>query len=222
MATVNEFLEVVKAGDAAKVTALLDADPELLDGTNETGQGAFLLAKYYGRDEVAGLLLARGPKLDIFTASAAGKVQLVAELLGRDKASLESHSSDGWTPLHMAAFFGQKSMAEVLIEHGADVNSRSTNAMKNTPLHAAVAGRGRDIVPVLLAHGAAVNAKQTAGWTALHAAAQNGDRELVEFLLANGADLSVRADNNQNALDLAMIKGHAEVSNLLDQLGSPE
>ncbi len=75
------------------------------------------------------------------------------------------------------------------MNRGANVDARSTNAMKNTPLHAAVAGRKADAMSqCLLERGADVNARQHGGWTALQGAAQAGDREIVKLLLANGAD----------------------------------
>ena len=129
--------------------------------------------------------------------------------LDRDPALIAAHSTDGWTPLHLAAFFGHKELAIRLLERGAEVDARSANAMKNTPLHAATAGRKTELVKLLLDEGADTNARQEGGWTALHAAAQNGDREIVEMLVAHGADLKARADNNQSALDLALTEGPA-------------
>lgn len=217
--TIKEFFEAIKAGDISNVKAMLELHPALLNATNEGGQNAFLVAKYYRNGDVADLLLGLGPDLDIFTASAAGNVSVLVELLADDRSLVEKHSSDGWTPLHLASFFGQTTAAEVLLANGADVNGRSTNAMANTPLHAAVAGRQTDVVPVLLSHGAAVNARQHGGWTALHGAAQNGDLELVHLLVAHGAEVGARADNQQSALDLALTKGHKEVAALLEGVG---
>jgi len=137
-----------------------------------------------------------------------------------DPALLESHSADGWTPLHLAAFFGHKELAEALLKQGVQVDSRSTNTMKNTPLHAAAAGRQVELMKLLLEHGANPDATQEGGWTALHAAAQNGDRAMIEVLLAHQAGLNVRAGNNQGPLDLALLKGHHEVAALLEQLGA--
>ena len=53
---------------------------------------------------------------------------------------MNSFSADGWTPLHLAAFFGSR-MRHVLLNTGAKVNERSTNPMQNMPLHAAASGR---------------------------------------------------------------------------------
>jgi ankyrin repeat protein len=220
MADVNAFHASVKSGDLEAVRTALADDPALLNAKNEAGQSAILLSCYYGRHELANYLLSMGPALDIFTAAAVGQQSTVLKELERDPALIGTHSSDGWTPLHITSFFGHEDLTLKLIERGAEVDARSTNAMKNTPLHAAAAGRKLNIVKLLLAEGANANATQEGGWTALHAAAQNGDRETVEALLAHGADVNARAENKQSALDLALLKGRQEVAQLLETLGA--
>lgn len=218
MADIKTFHDSVKSGDLEKVRSFVAEDPSLLNAKSDVGQSAILLAKYYGRPEIAEYLLSLGPQLDAFTAAAVGREDIVFAELNRDPALIATHSADGWTPLHLAAYFGHKKLAERLIERGAEVDARSTNAMKNTPLHAAAAGRQSDLIRLLLVEGADANARQEGGWTAIHAAAQNGDREIVEILLAHGADVKARADNNQSAMDLALLKGRQNVAALLDEL----
>ncbi len=220
MADMKAFQEQVKRGDLNAVRSALAEDPALLDATNEAGQTPFLLAKYYRRDDIAQYLLGLNPKLDVFNACVAGRVSTVLAEIDRDATLLESHSTDGWTPLHLAAFFGHPELANALLDRGAQIDARSTNAMKNTPLHAAAAGAHADLVQLLAKRGADVNARQEGGWTALHSAAQAGNRALVEALLASGADVNARASNNQGALDLALSQGHQEVASLLEELGA--
>jgi uncharacterized protein len=219
MTDVKAFHQSIKSGNLDAVRATLAEDPALLNAKNEAGQDAVLLSKYYGHQAVTAHLLSLDPRLDVFTAAALGDTGFVLRELDRDPALIAAYSSDGWTPLHLAAFFGHKDLALKLIERGAEVDARSTNAMKNTPLHAATAGRKAELVQLLLDEGADVNARQQGGWTALHGAAQNGDRAIVEFLLAHGADLNARAENNQNPLDLALLKGWKDIAGLLEQLG---
>lgn len=220
MADVKTFHEHVKSGDLDAVKADLSSDPNLLNATNEAGQGAFLLAKYYRQPKVADYLLGLKPKLDVFTLCVAGHSSDVLAEIEKAPELLEGHSSDGWTPLHLAAFFGWAELANVLIDKGAIVDSRSTNSMKNTPLHAAAAGGGTALVDLLLKRGANPNLTQEGGWTALHAAAQSGNRPMAETLLANGANINQRADNNQTPLDMALLKGHQDLVELLEQLGA--
>jgi ankyrin repeat protein len=220
MADVKEFHEHVKSGNLDAVRADLAADPSLLNATNEAGQSAYLLSKYYRQAKVADYLLGLKPKLDVFTLCVAGHAVDALAAIEKQPELLHAHSTDGWTPLHLAAFFGWAELANVLIDRGAELDSRSTNSMKNTPLHAAAAGGSTPLVDLLLKRGANPNATQEGGWTALHAAAQSGNRSMVETLVAHGADVNQRAANNQSPLDMALLKGHQDLVELLENLGA--
>jgi ankyrin repeat protein len=220
MPDVKTFHEHVKGGDLDAVRADLAADPALLNATNEAGQCAYLLSKYYRQPKMADYLLALKPDLDVFTLCVAGHTSDVLANIDKAPELLKARSTDGWTPLHLAAFFGWAELANTLLDRGADINGRSSNSMKNTPLHAAAAGGCTPLVELLLKRGAHPNATQEGGWTALHAAAQSGNRAMAEALLANGADVNQRADNNQSPLDMALLKGHQDLVELLENLGA--
>jgi uncharacterized protein len=218
MADLKTFHDSVKNGDLEAVRAGLAQNSALLDASNEAGQSAFVLAKYYRQEAVAEYLLGLHPKLDVFSLSIAGRVADTLAEIDRHPELLEARSGDGWTPLHLAAFFGHAELADALLDRGAAVDSRSTNPMKNTPLHAASAGGRLALVELLLKRGANPNATQEGGWTALHGAAQSGHQAMVEALLACGADANLRASNQQTALDMALMKGHQEVASMLEAL----
>lgn len=217
---VNEFQDLVKKGNLDEVKAAVQHEPSLATALNASGQSSFILAKYYRQDAVASYLFGILPMLDIFEACVAGQTDSVLRKLTENPDLLDSRNGDGWTPLHLAAFFGTPELIDALIDRGAKVDARSSNAMANTPIHAAVAGGKKENVEALAKRGADVNAQQHGGWTALHGAAQSGNREMVEVLIANGADLKARAENNQSPLDLALQKGHGAVAALLEQLGA--
>ncbi len=220
MPDVRAFQDAVKKGDLEAVRGALASDPGLLNSVNEAGQGSFLLAKYYRQEAMASFLLQQGAKLNFFDECVAGQTESVMAQIEATPALLEAHSGDGWTPLHLAAFFGANDLAEALLNKGAEIDIRSTNNMQNTPLHAAVAGRRGPMVKFLLEHGADANARQSGGWSALQGAAQNGDREMVETLIAHGAHINARSDNNQCALDMALMRGHQDIADLLEGLGA--
>jgi uncharacterized protein len=216
----KEFFDAIRAGDSTKVSSMLAADPALLNAKDENGTAAFVAAKYSRQNEIAAMLLDKGPELDIFAACIAGAEERVVELVSGHRDLAKSYSSDGWTPLHLAGFFNQPALTEALLTYGADVHARSRNQMTNAPIHAAAAGRSRESVRILLEHGADANARQAGGFVPLHSAAQGGDAEMVRLLIASGADVQARADNNQNALDLAMTGGHQAVVDVLDEYTS--
>lgn len=165
-------------------------------------------------------LVEADPSLAIFAAAIMGQTAEVERLIAGNRSLVSMLSEDGWTPLHLAAFFGKTDTARTLLNKGAQANARSTNAMANTPLHAAAAGRHAEVAKLLLDHGASANARQHGGWTPLHAAAQNGDLEMAAALIAAGADVHTRAENNQMALDLALTKGQQEMVDFLEAHGA--
>ena len=132
-----ELFDAIKAGELERVRALVSADPTLASARSATGESAILTAVYHRQKEIANLLVARGAMLTLFEACAAGELDRVERLVDSG-ASVNAYSDDGWTPIHLAAFFGHARVAELLIAHEADVRARSRNQTGNTPLHAAL------------------------------------------------------------------------------------
>ena len=220
MATINDMLEAVKVGNTTQVKKLLEADAFLANARAESGESAILLSIYYGHTAIRDLLLARGAELNIFEAAAAGQIARLEALEKSSPGAIKTFSHDGFTPLHLAAFFGQKSAVDFLLAPGVDVNATSKNASALRAIHSAVAHRGDSevalgIAKALVAAGAEINVAQQGGWTPLHAAAFHGHAPMVEFLLAHGADVQMKADNGQTALAMAESKKHNEAAALL-------
>jgi ankyrin repeat protein len=160
------------------------------------------------------------PSLAIFAAAILGDSGRLEELLTGNRSLVSAVSTDGWTPLHLAAFFGKDEAVRLLLNKGASVTARSTNPMANTPLHAAAAGRHAEIVKLLLDRGANANARQNGGWAPLHSAAQNGDLDSARALIDAGADVSARADNNQKPLDMALTGAKQAMVEFLEANGA--
>lgn len=165
-------------------------------------------------------LVETDPSLAIFAAAILGDAPRVEELVTGNRSLVSALSSDGWTPLHLSAYFGKTDTARLLLNKGAAVNARSTNSMQNMPLHAAAAGHNAEVARLLLDHGADANARQHGGWAPMHAAAQNGDVEMAKALVAAGADVNVRAENNQSPLDLALTKAQQSMVEFLEANGA--
>jgi len=145
-----------------------------------------LMGLLYRGDRPAAVLLARERDLDVFEAAALGALEVLIERCEEDASRVNAYAEDGWTPLHLAAFFGNLDIARELLRRGAviDARSRSGNV---TPLQSACAGDHTLLASLLIAAGADVNAKQDGGHTALDSARRNGNVEILELLRVAGA-----------------------------------
>jgi len=174
-------------------------------------------ALYHGRGDEAQRLLeqAGADSLTIHEAAAMGIVPQIEALLSRDPDSVNSWAPDGFQPLGLAAFFGRREAAALLLARGGDVNTASRNNQKVMALHAALAGPAPDIAESLIAAGADINAVQQDGVTPLMEAAAIGQAELVRLLLDRGADPSARDGKDRVAADFARTAGHQAIVELL-------
>jgi ankyrin repeat protein len=160
-----------------------------------------LQARYRGNMARVEELLKAGPTLNIFEAAATGQTARVRELLAANPALVNGYAPDGFHPLGLAAFFGNKAVVEVLLQAGADVNQQSRETMKVSALHSSAAAKRPDIAALLLAKGANPNLRGEAGMTVFHVVAVTGQIDLAEMLLKHGGD--VNATDNSGKTPLA-------------------
>lgn len=220
MADAAEIMAAVASGDAKTVARLLAEDPSLASARGDDGVSAVLLARYRLDRPMVDVLLAADPELDVFEAAALGRLDRLKEGLGAAPDSVVAFSPDGFTALHLAAFFGNAEAVRILLDAGASVDTYTRNAFANQPLHAAAAGRHIEICRMLVAAGADVNASQHGGYMPLHEAAQHGDDEMVELFLSAGGDPTVSVADGGIPADLAEAAGHRDVANRLREVAA--
>jgi hypothetical protein len=104
------------------------------------------------------------------------------------------------TPLHFAASHNSASVARLLLEKGANPNSRDWYG--STPLHdlgsaPGAKGCSYEIATSLIAHGTNIRAMDREGWTALHSAADRSCPDVARLLIEKGADVNASTRNYQ-------------------------
>ena len=154
-------------------------------------------------------------QVGIFAAAAKGQTDEIRSLVENDPALVNSHSSDGFTPLGLAAFFGHAEAVEALLAAGADANLASRESMKMPPLGSAMAVERNDIARTLIEHGANVNGKAVNDLTALHTAAARGNLEAAKLLLDHGADVNATSTDGKTPLAYAEERNHPEMVEFL-------
>ena len=105
---------------------------------------------------------------------------------------INKKNKDGWTALHIAASKNRLEIVELLIENGAEVDSKG------------------DPSTVFIWQG---------GFTPLHYATVNGHKDIVELLINRGAQVNAKTDNGFTPRDWAIKRSHTHIADLLKTYG---
>jgi ankyrin repeat protein len=173
----DALFAAIKSGDADALSALLADDPGLANA-REDGVSAVLVSLYHRQAGALDALLAAGAEVGPLEAAALGRLE------GLDPGA---RGADGFTALHLAAFFGGAAAVRALLAAGAGANADAENPLHVRPLHSAVAARDLESVRALLEAGADPNVEQEGGFTPLDGARHQGDAEMERLLLEHGA-----------------------------------
>jgi uncharacterized protein len=209
----QDIFAAITANDKQRVAQLIAADASVAHARNSGGISALMQARYENRLEILQQLRQARGELDMFESAALGDLAQLNKLLMTDGELVKARSSDGFTPLHLACFFGQLETADTLVRHGADTNATSPSRI--AVIHSAAASRNAALLKLVLSAGANPNSKQQRGYTALHEAAMHNSVERAQILLDAGADPAVTSDEGQTAADMAEQNGSREVAEFL-------
>jgi ankyrin repeat protein len=171
---------------------------------------------------------------------------LVERLVIKHPRQVNQRGGRHGTPFHSSVEGGHIEVVQLLLAHGADVNTPYNTtplASQNghheiggwplnddvdvnrerdgwTPLHVAVAYGQLEVSRVLLEHNAAVDAWNGDGITPLLYMSKNGNLDLVRLLLNHHADVHEHDGRRNTPLHLAVAYGHVEVSRMLLERGA--
>jgi ankyrin repeat protein len=215
MSHAEALIDAIKTGDGAAARSILRDHPECGTERLASGETALMSALYRGQRDLAVEMAAAAGTVDVFAAAALGLRDPLKQAIEAGHGNDVAY--DGWTPLHLAAFFGQRDAAERLIDAGAALDAISRNSIRNTALHAAAAGGNSAVALCLIDRGADVTIGDGGRHTPLHIAAENGLADVVRALLNRGADpLAVDAED-RTPLARAAAKNRSDIIDLLNE-----
>ena len=172
-----QLVDAVRAGDLAKVQALLNAGAEI-DPANALDR-PLLIAAASGRYEIFEMLLDRHAKMEgaLSTAARAGDVKMMEIAIARG-ADVNNAPFQYGRPLQAAIETRKIDAVECLIRHGANVNEQ---AIPN-PLIQAIELKDKAILKILIDHGADVNVRNFQRESALTIAEKSHDAETAKLI----------------------------------------
>jgi ankyrin repeat protein len=206
-----------RCGLMKKTQMLLNAGApmEALDKQGDTPLHLAIMEQHF---DVAKLLVARGAKLDLRSASGLGDLAYLRQNLRPANVNGKHEGWPGWTPLHYAAVGGQVKAVEFLLGQGADVDARGKS--QDTPLYVAAENGHLEVARLLLDRGADVNAKDDSNRTPLHNAAWGCKPEVARLLIDRGAAIEARDEWGRTPLSDAAEHGYISVVKLLLDKGA--
>jgi len=207
--------EYIQAGNSIELNALLTANPKLAVTKTSHQVSPLMLCCYYKKPELSEIILKHIDSITFFEAAALGKTDVIEKGLNDNPALVHDFSDDGFTPLGLAAYFGNEDVVRLLLLKESDPNVSSNNGYNVYPIHSAVAANYNMVAKMLIEAGAGVNVVQMSGITPLHSAAHNGNIELLIVLLEAGANVSALTEDGKTPADKASEKGFVEIAKIL-------
>lgn len=220
----QDFLKAAFEGDIDLLRAYADEGGDV-NVTNKHGMTALIIAIWNARPvEVARFLISRGVDLSIRQPSSDWRALTYAAVNGhREHLELLLASGDqldpngrDWKALMYAIQYRSIDTAEILLQHGADVNARDDEGL--TPLMRAARNNDQQALEMLLRYGADPRLAANDGNTALHFAAAKASVQNIQSLIAAGAIVAAKNNSGETALSISRAKNKRKVHAYLESL----
>ncbi|KAK2791961.1 hypothetical protein FQN51_001975 [Onygenales sp. PD_10] len=149
----------------------------------------------------------------VFLAAHFGLVSLLKTVLDNNPSYSRLRDSKGRTPLCYAAGSGHRSVVELLLEKGAELNHFDKKGY--SPLLRAAAMGRTETAKFMLEKGADPNPKTDLNYTPLLLAAKDGHASMLEALLEKNADPNFKNRCGETSLSTAVLGNRREIVKIL-------
>ena len=153
----------------------------------------------------------------LFKAVSEGDSGTLKHLISQT-VDLSSTGEEGMMPLHIAAKNGHETIARILVDAHARIDSRCN--FGRTPLMLAISNRHFELAKFLINRGADTNAHSNTGYTVLMYAATNSTPEIVNMILPHVDNLNKKNSEGRTALMTAVKFNNIELASLLISRGA--
>ena len=196
-----------------------------IDSRSSNGLMPLMIAAGKGRLDAFSVLIERksGPTLKnnnretLLHYAAQGDNGVIIEKLLSLGLDIDSRSSNGLTPLMVAAFCGRLDAFSVLIERRSDPTLKDSNGC--TMLHYAAKGGNDVIIEKLLSLGLDIDSRSSNGETPLMIAAREGRLDAFSVLIERRSDPTFKSNNGDTLLHYAAEGGNDVIIEKLLSLG---
>ena len=217
----------VQEKHADVVQVLFDAGADI-ETKNDEGRSPLLLASISGELTTVKMLVEAGADVRVtdtgrytclILAVCDGRTDTVRYLLSLPEVDLNHQDRDNYTALHIAVHFKHADVVQVLIDAGADIETK--NDKGHSPLHVASILGELKAMTMLVKAGADVRATEANRATCLIPAACFGHTDTVRYLAGlPEVDLNHQENRNNTALHYAVERKHADVVEVLIGAGA--
>jgi len=158
----------------------------------------------------------------IHDAARKGDAKKVKALLAADPKIINDRDSNGDTALHLAALHNQLTIAQELLDAGADVNAKNGYGAYTPEDLGSILGSSnhKDPISLLTVHGIDT-ADMKNGYTPLHLAEFSvGHKKMIELLVSKGADVNARSASGATPLFFAVLRDQKDDAQFLLDKGA--
>ncbi|KAF5296333.1 hypothetical protein FQA39_LY12550 [Lamprigera yunnana] len=206
----KDLFEAVENGHVYTVQTLVNNGLDI-NSQNENGETLLLIAIRCVHIPIMDWLISKGAKIDIVSNRSSSALHFAAcmgdcvsvRCLIEGGVDVNILNSDGDTAIALALRHEKISIAEILLDHNAEIYVTPPRNFKHSCLHYAVKSGSEAIVLRILESGYNVDKVNADATTALHEAIYCKNFNLVQLLIKHGANVNIEVQN-ESYLDKAI------------------